>query len=329
MIPLHTSQLIPLDPANPVHVRAIAEIWNVACGDELAITEHFAACNLRPAPGMTQQGWLLVDDNWAQGFVLASFLDGYPAVAAPTQGWIDALAVAPAAQRQGVGRGLLAAAEAWLHEHGRTRISVGSSLRVFAPGVPVELGTASFFVRHGYTDLDSAGHPRLAYDVAADLSAYRPPADLHEVRGAARPAQRGQEELLYGFLRQEFPGRWYYEAKLLLEHDEARISDYMLLWTENGVQGACLLTFPDSTRPIERYYPYSLPKPWGQAGSIGVSASLRGQGFGMHLLDASLRRLHDNGINGCVIDWTNLLHFYGRFGFAPLRSYSMLTKLPD
>ena len=89
----------------------------------------------------------------------------------------------------------------------------------------------------------------------------------------------------------------------------------MLLWTEAGVQGACLLTFPDSVRPIERYYPYSLPKPWGQAGSIGVSASLRGQGYGSYLLDASLRRLHDNGINGCVIDWTDLLHFYGRFGF--------------
>ena len=326
MIPLHTSQLIPLDPANPVHVRAIVEIWNVACGDDLAITEHFAAHNLRPAPGMTQRGWLLVDDNWVQAFVLASFLDGYPPVAAATRGWIDAIAVAPAAQRQGHGGRLLAAAETWLREHGRTRISVGSSLRVFTPGVPVELNSGAFFLRHGYMDADAAGNPQLAYDVAADLSDYQPPADLREVRGAARPAQRGQEELLYGFLRQEFPGRWYYEAKLFLEHDAGRISDYMLLWTEDGVQGACLLTFPDSARPIERYYPYSLPKPWGQAGSIGVSASLRGQGFGMYLLDASLRRLHDNGINGCVIDWTNLLHFYGRFGFEPLRSYVLLVK---
>jgi GNAT superfamily N-acetyltransferase len=326
MIPLHTSHLVPLDPANPVHVRAVAEIWNFACGDDLALTEHCAAYNLRPAPGMTQQGWLLVDDNWAQAFVLASFLDGYPAVAAPAHGWIDALAVAPAAQRQGLGSRLLAAAETWLHEHGRTHIAVGSSLRVFAPGVPVELNSSPFFLRHGYTGADAAGNPHLAYDVAADLSDYRPPADLREVRGAARPAQRGQEELLYGFLRKEFPGRWYYEAKLFLEHDAGRISDYMLLWTEDGVQGACLLTFPDSARPIERYYPYSLPKPWGQAGSIGVSASLRGQGFGMYLLDASLRRLHDNGINGCVIDWTNLLHFYGRFGFEPLRSYALLAK---
>ncbi len=54
MIPLFSDQLIPLDPANPAHVRAIVEIWNVACGEGLAITERFAAFNLRPTPGVTQ-----------------------------------------------------------------------------------------------------------------------------------------------------------------------------------------------------------------------------------------------------------------------------------
>lgn len=326
MIPLRTALLIPLDPAKSNHVRAIAEIWNVACGQSLAITEHFAAFNLRPAPGVTQQGWLVVDDNWAQAFVLASFVDGYPTVAAPTHGWIDALVVAPAAQRQGTGSRLLGAAETWLRLHGRTYITVGAGLRPFAPGVPAELDTTPFFVRHGFTDLDSSGEPQVAYDLAADLSNYRPPTNLREVPAAARPAQRGQEALLLAFLQAEFPGRWHYEAELFLRHDGGRVGDYMLLWTEAGVQGACLLTFPDSVRPIERYYPYSLPKPWGQAGSIGVSAAVRGRGYGSYLLDASLRRLHDNGINGCVIDWTNLLQFYGRFGFQPLRHYAMLTK---
>jgi GNAT superfamily N-acetyltransferase len=326
MIPLQTSQLIPLNSANPLHLRAMAEIWNIACGESLAITEHFAAFNLRPAPGVTQQGWLVVDDNWAQAFVLTSFVEGYPALAAPDYGWIDALVVTPAAQRQGVGSRLLATAEDWLRRHGHTNIAIGASLRPFAPGVPSELGTAPFFVRHGYSDLNSAGEPQGTYDLAADLSNYRPPSTLREVPAAVRPAQRGQEALLLAFLEAEFPGRWHYEAERLLRYDGGRIGDYMLLWTEAGVQGACLLTFPDSARPIERYYPYSLPKPWGQAGSIGVSASLRAQGYGSYLLDASLRRLRDNGINGCVIDWTGLLDFYGRFGFQALRSYIPLHK---
>jgi predicted N-acetyltransferase YhbS len=100
----------------------------------------------------------------------------------------------------------------------------------------------------------------------------------------------------------------------------------MLLWSERGVDGCCLLTFPDSVRPLERFYPYQLPKPWGQLGSIGISADRRGVGFGAALLDAGLRRLHNNGVNGCVIDWTTLTDFYGKFGFAPYRSYVMLGR---
>jgi hypothetical protein len=69
MIPLHTAQLLPLDPADPAHLRALVEIWNHACGPDLSITASFAAHNLRPAPGLTQAGWLLVADNWDQGFV--------------------------------------------------------------------------------------------------------------------------------------------------------------------------------------------------------------------------------------------------------------------
>ena len=327
MLPLHTTQLLPLDRDNPTHIRALVEIWNFAFGEEYAISERFAAFNLRPSPGVTQRGWLAVADNWAQGAVIASFLDGYPQVAGPTVGWIDALVVAPAAQRQGLGGRLLAVAEQWLHEHGRSYISIGAGLRPFAPGVPVTMELAPFFVRHGYTELDAAGEPQITYDVAANLAHYRPPAGLRELPAAVRPAQRGQEEALLAFLAAEFPGRWHYEAEQLLHHDGGRISDYMLLWTEAGVQGACLLTFPDSVRPLERFYPYSLPKPWGQAGSIGVSAALRGQGYGSVLLDAGLRRLHDNGVNGCVIDWTGLLDFYGRFGFQPLRAYYQLAKI--
>lgn len=327
MLPLHTNQLIAFDPANPAHVRALVEIWNVACGPELAISERLAAYNLRPSPGVTRRGWLAVADNWAQGVVIASFLEGYPLVTGSTHGWIDALVVAPDAQRQGLGSRLLSTTQAWLREHHRTHLTVGAGLRPFGPGIPLDMKLSSFFVRHGFTELDESGEPQITYDLAADLAHYRSPADLKTLPAAVRPAQRGQQTELFAFLAAEFPGRWHYEAEQFLCHDGGRIGDYMLLWTEHGLQGACLLTFPDSVRPIERYYPYTLPKPWGQAGSIGVSAALRGQGYGSLLLDAALRRLHDTGINGCVIDWTNLLDFYGHFGFQPLRSYQQLTKV--
>ena len=84
--------------------------------------------------------------------------------------------------------------------------------------------------------------------------------------------------------------------------------------------------FGDSVAPIERYSPYRLPRPWGQLGIIGISADRRGQGLGAALLDAGLRRLHNNGVNGCIIDWTDLVDFYAKFGFTPHRAYYMLNK---
>jgi predicted N-acetyltransferase YhbS len=32
------------------------------------------------------------------------------------------------------------------------------------------------------------------------------------------------------------------------------------------------------------------------------------------------------GVRGCVVDWTGLLDFYGKFGFKPFRQYQILEK---
>jgi predicted N-acetyltransferase YhbS len=100
----------------------------------------------------------------------------------------------------------------------------------------------------------------------------------------------------------------------------------MVLWTERGIDGACQLTFEESSRPIDRFFLHSLPRPWGQLGPVGISQDRRGQGHGVALVDAGLRLLRAHGVAGCVIDWTGLVDWYGQFGFRPYRQYTMLCK---
>jgi GNAT superfamily N-acetyltransferase len=297
---------------------AIVNLWNEALAPDMAISNTFVQYNLRPSAGVQSRIFLACIDDAIVGATLASALHGEPAVNPYGEGWIDLLVVASAFQRKGIGRHLLSLAEQWLAATGCCAAQIGGGLRPFAPGVP-DTGVAGFFQRCGYEAFNTV------WDMAANLATYRPPGNLSQNSCAARPAAPGQEEMLLDFLRREFPGRWRYEAEMFLA-DGGRISDYMLLWTERGIDGCCLLTFPDSVRPIERFYPYRLPKPWGQIGSIGVSADRRGQGLGSVLLDAGLRRLHDNGVNGCVIDWTTLIDFYGKFGFERYRAYGMVGK---
>lgn len=321
-----TLSLQPLDPHDDAHHRLLADLWTRACGDALAASPRLVRYNVQPASSGLSAGVIAQRDGEAVGFVLVSLLRNDPSVQPPTLGVLDALAVAPEAQRRGVGSALLAWAEGFLLGHGCRRIRVGAGLRPFVPGLPAELESAGFFVRHGYEGGDLDGGPQAGvWDLSADLSGYAPPASVREIAGQARPARPADEAALLAFLQREFAGRWRYEFQEHLR-DGGRISDYMVLWTERGIDGCCILTFEDSARPIERFYPYALPRPWGQLGSIGISADCRGRGYGAALLDAGLRRLHNNGVNGCIIDWTDLLDFYAKFGFSPSRRYLRLSK---
>jgi GNAT superfamily N-acetyltransferase len=315
-------KLAGLDRRSDRTVEEMAAIWNQACGAGLSISAQLVAYNLRPSSGGHQAGWLAVEADQIVGFALASRIDAHPSVMPPNIGWIDALAVDPDYQRQGIGHALLSKLEAWLIDQGCDYAQLGGSLRPFAPGLPVELHNDQFFRKAGYQM--RAGDSGI-WDVAANLAEYQPPMELVEAPCAVRPAQPGQELDLMAYMEREFAGRWHYGCREFLA-EGGRISDFMLLWTETGIDGFCQLTFEDSARPLERFYPYQLPRPWGQLGAIGVSEHLRGQGFGSALLDAGLRRLHSNGVNGCVIDWTTRVDFYAKFGFSKYRHYWSLMK---
>ncbi len=315
---------LDFDPANSDHLDAFVKIWNDAYPPDLNLTVNFARYNLQPLEGRTLAGQIAMQGNQPVGVVVASHAPALDFVAAST-GWLDALAVAGEAEAEAVRSSLLDWAENWLRGRDCQSIQVGGSLRHFAPGLFDELEQEVFLLERGYQFANGDAEASTVWDLARSLADYTPPPTLREVDAAVHPAQPGQVDALLAFLQREFPGRWRWECEQFLRGG-GRPSDYMLLWTERGVDGFCKLTFEDSARPIECYYPYTLPRPWAQLGSVGVGAEVRGRGYGAAVVDAGLRRLHNNGVNGCVIDWTTLVDFYGKFGFTKYRTYRKLVK---
>jgi predicted N-acetyltransferase YhbS len=315
---------IPFDPADPMHIAAVAGIWTAACGPTLAITADFVRFVASPGQGVTSAGRMAMEGDTPVGFALVSVMTGSPDVTTPEVGNIEAVAVAPGRQGRGVGCGLLDWAEGWLAGQGCKAFRLGGGLQWVIPGLPVALEqSAGYFTRHGYAG--DAGHER-SWDVARSLADYATPQGVRvakEVRVA--PLEAGQEDALLAFLYREFPNRWRYELEEYLRRG-ARLSDYTVLWSERGVDGFARLTFEDSVWPLGRYFLNGLPHPWGQLGPIGVSADRRGLGYGGAMLDGGLRRLHEAGVQGCVIDWTGIVDFYGKFGFRPYREYLMWHK---
>jgi GNAT superfamily N-acetyltransferase len=313
--------LAPFDSTNPRHISALVAIWNAACGTYLLTTPRAVEFNTHPATGAVQSGQIALRDDQPVGFVIASALPNDPQTSSPETGWVDALAVEPTAQRSGTGSSLLSWAEAYLRAQGCKRVRLGGSLRPFAPGYPTELGNLTFFKKRGYAERASGEE---TWDVARDLNNYV--SNHPQIAVEVRPALYGDENALLQFFLREFPNRWRFEYQESLRMG-GRISDWMVVLTHNEIDGFARLTFEDSLQPYERFFPYQLPRPWGQLGPIGVSTSLRGRGYGGALLDAALCHLRARGVRGCVIDWTNLIGFYSKFGFTPYRRYAMLVKL--
>ena len=303
-------------------ISSIVEIWNSACGANLAINTRFVQYNTKLSTGAVQEGCIALENNTPIGFVLASALPNDPKTSAPHVGWVDAIAVHPEFQQHGIATELLNWAENFLRAQKCTVARLGGSLHPFVAGLPDELNNLGWFNKRGYQPRPNA---ETDWDTARDLHNYAQRMDYSSFNATVRPAHADDHDAIMEFFMRDFPGRWRYEYTEALE-DGGRNSDFMIIVTNKGVDGIARLTYEDSERPIERFYMHALPHPWGQLGSIGISKRVRGQGLGGMLLDLSLCHMRDLGIRGCVIDWTSLVDFYGKYGFKPYRKYHMLLK---
>lgn len=319
-------EMMAIEAENTEHWDAASELWRRGCGDGFALSPRAMAYNLRVPLDAVQVGRFAVMGGERVGFVLATVLNGHAEIAPANLGWLDAIVVAREFQGRGIGSALLEWAHEWLRGQGRTVSRLCGGLRPFAPGLALEWNV-DFFHGHGYAPRDE--NPRVQ-DFGRDLRDYVSPAFVRASEVECRPATESDVPALRAFLGREFPGRWEYEFEQHLRDGaleySARVSDYMVLLSERGLDACCVMTFEDLVRPVERFYPAPLAHPWGQVGAIGVSADRRNAGYGSRLLDASLRHMRERGVRGCIIDWTHHVGYYERFGFVPVRAYEVMGR---
>jgi len=314
-------QLRPFDLSSVNLVETLTTIWNQATTPGLSVSTRHFEFNSIPFTGVISEGRVVYFQDMPIGFVAASAMPDHPM--GGKTGWIDAIAVLPEYRNRGAGSLLCSWAEDWLIEEGCKVISLGASPHTMMPGFPEELGDPSFFVERGFSlDKENA----FMWDVARDLGDGEP-ISRHPFPqpNPVRQAAPGDEDALLEFLKREFPGGWLYEFQEFMKIG-GDIRDYFIVCLDGKVEGFAWITLEHSARPLDRFHHGDLPRPWGQLGPIGVSEGVRKYGYGGLVLQAGLEYLRSQGVRGCIIDWTGIIGFYGKYGFKPYRKYYAMAK---
>lgn len=251
-------------------------------------------------------------------------------------GYIPLLAVDPDYQGRGLGSRLLKRAEEYLRAEGATRVELGGSFHHALPGIPDSLPEAlSFFARRGY----EIGGKRV-WDVQRDVRHFEVPDRV--VRDLAAAGVTGQvvrsrfgtsedpgaTAALLEFLHAEFRGRWLRDVGHAFCRPESEAHVMTLVARGSGGRSDRIVAFaqihlPDTpgTRRWEGFDPDV-----AAIGPVGVAKSMRGKGLGMAVVALAAAFLEREGARRVVIDWTDLVDFYGRLGFEPWLGYVLAHK---
>jgi predicted N-acetyltransferase YhbS len=323
---------IPFKAECSDHLAAAADVLQAACTPHLEITPRLVEFNTQLTSGILSAGCLAWQNGQVVGVVLvtAPSQPSPESLLFPPAGWVEALAVLPACRKQGIGCALLAWAESWLSDHGCESARLAGGMRPFAPGLPVELDTQAFFEHHGWEAAEDH-----SYDLARLIGGTQPffalPPERQAILRYSLPARPQDQHRLLEMMAREFPGRWWFDCQQILATG-GKISDYILTWTGDPdsataeIASFVRLTYEDSLWPVDRYYPQRLPRPWSALGTVGTDSRLRGQGYSAVTIYTGLTQLRASGAQSCVIDWTGLVDFYGKFGFTTYREYIPLFK---
>lgn len=318
-------------PYEPSMAHAVIALWNACLGSSHPLTERLFRQNVLGSPfGACEQNLVAVEKDQIVGWLLCRVLKEVPPELSRYEGRgsIGALCVHPGHRQHGVGSMLYARAEAFCLEGRATSLSVIHYPYHLVPGVPAEAAELNaFLTKRGFGDW------RDAYDLSRELT---DPALVHQLEEAGRqlpggvvmrPARHDDKEHLIAFVEHEFPGGWHYDTKRFLERGGAP-SDLILALDGNTIIGFAHTFTPKSIelRGSTHWFPL-LGNAWGGLGPIGIAGSCRGRGLGLALLASGLQHLRSHGVEQAVIDWTDIVDFYGRFGFRKWRRYAQGRKL--
>jgi GNAT superfamily N-acetyltransferase len=210
------------------------------------------------------------------------------------------------ARRQGRGRALLAAAEAWARAEGRSEVALGGAAGPYLwAGVDERFeGMVALATACGYRDEDTTADPG-AFDMEMGLGFRADPPAGVDVRRVRRP----EDVAAVRELADRHWPRWRDELDRALGH------------------GTCHGAFAEDGRALA-FGCHSVNRA-GWVGPMGTDPDQRARGLGHALLDRICRDLHFAELDRAVVSWVGPEVFYAKAGAVRSRRYRRLVRRLD
>jgi beta-N-acetylhexosaminidase len=298
-------------------------LWQSTLGETWPLTRDlFDRALSSVLPGQRSDHFIAMEGSAIVGFVATQINQN---IAAPSDGYLMALIVAPDAQRRGIGTALHNAALDHLRQCGVRQAQLGGRYPRFWPGVPSNLPLAvSFFKARGWTYPD-----HIDYDLTRNLDGYTVSPELHEQMAAEQisigPATAEEVEAVLAFEEREFAG-WLDTFRYI-----ASLGDYqdMLVARDprKGIVGTLNMFSPQSNpQRVDALWKPLLGDDVGGLGEVGVAASERKRGIGVAMVAWGSEILRQRGVGNAFIGYTSLVNFYGKVGYKVWRRYEMSRR---
>jgi ribosomal protein S18 acetylase RimI-like enzyme len=272
--------------------------------------------------------FVAIEKEEVLGFIIGKVWDDkYEVKGYESIGWISLLYVKPSVRRQGIGTLLTEKIEKIFKEENKAIIYLGKDYCNFFPGLPVELKIhRSFFEKRGYTLNYDTNDLIKKVTEKTPLEILKPYKDGKNY--LIRRANVNDFPMIDNLLKKNWPGRWHMEF-LDYVNNGGNGNEYMICIDENNVVcgfcKVCDITTPLILSGYSMNF-YDRFEFLGGIGPLGVDIEYRKRNIANNILKTIINELINKKVSEIIIDWTNLMHIYQKYGFEIWKSYTYVYK---
>ncbi|AAM23519.1 ribosomal protein S18 acetylase RimI-like enzyme [Caldanaerobacter subterraneus subsp. tengcongensis MB4] len=302
----------------------IVRLWNKELGKEFPLRkELFYQNSLEDKNVLLEGSWIALEKEKLVGFIISKIWkeDLECVKNKKDTGYIQVILVDSDYRNKGIGSELLRKAEEALKANGVKTVVLGQDPWHYFPGIPSEyIDTVEWFKKKGYVEFGEE------YDLYCRLNGEGQVTLPVFPEVEFKILDKWQKNSFLEFLNRCFPGRWEYEAiKYFEKGGEGR--EFVVAEKKGKIIGFCRIN--DSKSPFIAQNVYWAPlfeEELGGIGPLGIDPEERGKGYGLAIVQAGMYFLNQRGIRNIVIDWTNLVDFYGKLGCKVWKRYIKYEK---